>query len=124
MPTFEELSAKYNSVIEAGKDVALKIDNFHLEGDKLLLRGACPSEHAINSVWDAIKKVDANYADLQVDLRQESGLEYEVQSGDTLSKIAKNVYGDSNAYNKIYEANTDKLSSPDAISVGQKLKIP
>lgn len=47
-----------------------------------------------------------------------------VQSGDTLSKIAKEVYGDVNAYNRIFEANKPMLSDPDKIYPGQVLVIP
>jgi len=49
---------------------------------------------------------------------------YIVQSGDTLSKIAKEYYGDANKYMDIFNANTDKLSDPDKIQVGQELVIP
>jgi LysM repeat protein len=35
-----------------------------------------------------------------------------VKSGDTLSKIAKEAYGDANAYMKIFEANKPMLSNP------------
>jgi nucleoid-associated protein YgaU len=48
----------------------------------------------------------------------------EVKSGDTLSKIAKDEYGDANAYMKIFDANKPMLSSPDKIYPGQKLRIP
>lgn len=48
----------------------------------------------------------------------------EVKAGDTLSKIAKEEYGDANAYMKIFEANTDILKNPNMIQPGQKLKIP
>ena len=48
----------------------------------------------------------------------------EVKSGDTLSKIAKEAYGDANAYMKIFEANKPMLSHPDKIYPGQKLRIP
>ncbi|MGZ8259246.1 MAG: peptidoglycan-binding protein LysM [Caldimonas sp.] len=48
----------------------------------------------------------------------------EVKSGDTLSKIAKDEYGDANAYAKIFEANKPMLSHPDKIYPGQKLRIP
>ncbi len=48
----------------------------------------------------------------------------EVKSGDTLSKIAKEEYGDANAYMKIFDANKPMLSSPDKIYPGQKLRIP
>lgn len=49
---------------------------------------------------------------------------YTVQSGDTLGKIAKEMYGDASKYKDIFEANTDKLKNPDAIRVGQVLNIP
>ena len=48
----------------------------------------------------------------------------EVKSGDTLSKIAKEVYGDAKAYMKIFEANKPMLSDPDKIYPGQTLRIP
>ena len=47
-----------------------------------------------------------------------------VKSGDTLSKIAKEEYGDANAYMKIFEANKPMLSDPDKIYPGQMLRIP
>ena len=49
---------------------------------------------------------------------------YEVKPGDSLSKIAKNEYGNANAWPKIYEANKDILKDPNKIFPGQKLKIP
>ena len=49
---------------------------------------------------------------------------YTVKEGDTLSEIAKKVYGDAAAYEKIFEANKDVLKSADDIKVGQELKIP
>ena len=49
---------------------------------------------------------------------------YEVVSGDSLSKIAKREYGNSNEWKRIYEANQDILKDPDKIYPGQKLKIP
>jgi len=49
---------------------------------------------------------------------------YQVQSGDTLSKIAKQFYGDANQYNKIFEANKPMLKDADEIYPGQTLRIP
>ena len=49
---------------------------------------------------------------------------YTVKSGDTLSKISKEVYGDTNQYNKIFEANKPLLSDPNKIYPGQVLRIP
>ena len=49
---------------------------------------------------------------------------YVVKKGDTLSKIAKEQYGDANLYPQIFEANRDILKDPNQIQVGQKLRIP
>jgi nucleoid-associated protein YgaU len=53
--------------------------------------------------------------------REES---YTVQSGDTLWKIADQVYGDGEQYLRIYEANDDQIESPDRILPGQVLRLP
>ncbi|MGB3392993.1 MAG: LysM peptidoglycan-binding domain-containing protein [Stenotrophomonas sp.] len=49
---------------------------------------------------------------------------YTVQKGDNLSKIAKSLLGNANAWNRIFEANRDVLDNPDRILPGQVLKIP
>ncbi|MGI8560406.1 MAG: peptidoglycan-binding protein LysM [Luteimonas sp.] len=49
---------------------------------------------------------------------------YTVKSGDTLSKIAKEMYGDASQYPKIFEANKPMLDDPDKIYPGQVLRIP
>lgn len=47
-----------------------------------------------------------------------------VQSGDTLSAIAKEYYGDAMKYPAIFEANRPMLKDPDLIYPGQVLRIP
>jgi nucleoid-associated protein YgaU len=49
---------------------------------------------------------------------------YTVVTGDSLSKIAKEFYGDANRWQKIFDANRDQIQDPDLIRPGQKLKIP
>ena len=49
---------------------------------------------------------------------------YTVESGDTLSKIAQEQYGDGSKYPIIFEANTPMLKSADLIYPGQVLRIP
>ena len=49
---------------------------------------------------------------------------HEVKKGETLSKIAKQYYGDPNLYTTIFEANRDRLKDPNLIRIGQKLRIP
>ena len=49
---------------------------------------------------------------------------YEVQPGDSLSKIAKAHYGDPMKYKEIFEANQPMLKDPNVIFPGQTLRIP
>jgi nucleoid-associated protein YgaU len=49
---------------------------------------------------------------------------YTVVRGDTLSKIAKEFYGNANKYPVIFEANKPMLTHPDKIYPGQLLRIP
>ena len=49
---------------------------------------------------------------------------YTVQKGDSLSKIAKQQYGDAKKWKAIFEANRDQITNPDLIHPGQVLKIP
>jgi nucleoid-associated protein YgaU len=53
-----------------------------------------------------------------------AGRSYTVQKGDSLSKIAKRVYGDAQQWRKIHEANRDIIDNPDLIHPGQVLKLP
>jgi nucleoid-associated protein YgaU len=49
---------------------------------------------------------------------------YKVRSGDTLSSIANQFYGDPSKFTIIFEANRDQLTNPNVIIVGQELRIP
>ncbi len=50
---------------------------------------------------------------------------YEIQSGDSLSLIAKRYYGDPMKYPRIYDANKAVIGDdPDKIFPGQKIRIP
>ena len=132
MATLEALKAKYASALKTIEEQGVRLQNLHVEGDKLIIRGAAPSETAKGHVWTAIKNVDPSAGDLMADITVDSSLpqpkakeqSYTVQSGDTLSKISKQFYGDAARYMKIYEANRDQLKDPDKIKPGQVLKIP
>ena len=129
MANLDQLKAKYQSILDLGKARGVSWKNVHLENDKLLIRGAAPNDGIKNAVWDAIKAVDAQHADLTADITIDSSLPvperiYEVVSGDSLSKIAKKFYGDAAKYPRIFEANRDQLTDPNVIKPGQRLKIP
>ncbi len=135
---FEQLKAKYQSVLNFIQSQGVQLQNVNMEGDKLLIRASAPSADLKNKVWDQIKLVDPNFSDLIADIQapaaaaaaasanapSASARSYTVQAGDSLSKIAKQFYGDANKYMKIFEANKDKLSDPDKIKPGMDLVIP
>ena len=135
----EQLKQKYQSALTAIKQQGIQLAHMHIQDGKLYLEGEAPSEDAKNDVWNKVKAVDATYSDLTLNLRVNSALQpaqssgqtaagglqtYTVKSGDTLSKIAKQYYGDAGQYMKIFDANKDKLTNPDQIKPGQELKIP
>lgn len=143
MDQLEQLKTKYAPALKAIEQQGVSLKNLHVEGGKLVIRGAAPSDAAKNEVWSAIKGVDAAYKDLMADITIDPSLRppaqaapaassaaqkqeklYTVKAGDTLSKISKEIYGDPNKYQKIFEANRDQLENPDKINVGQVLKIP
>lgn len=47
-----------------------------------------------------------------------------VVKGDTLSKIAKQHYGDASKWKALYEANRDVIKNPDLIQIGWVIKLP
>lgn len=49
---------------------------------------------------------------------------YTVVPGDSLSKIAKHVYGHANEWRRIFDANRDQIKDANLIYPGQVLKIP
>jgi len=137
--TLDELKNKYQPALQTIQDKGVVLSHINMDGDKLFIQGAAPSEAIKNEVWDKIKAIDSAFSDLNCDLSVDTSLPqpqpaaaaadaggrtYTVKPGDTLSKIAKEFYGSANEYNKIFEANKDQLSSPDRINVGQELKIP
>jgi nucleoid-associated protein YgaU len=61
---------------------------------------------------------------MSVDRSEPEARYYTVVSGDTLSKISKQFYGNPNDYMKIFDANKPMLKDPDKIYPGQKLRVP
>jgi nucleoid-associated protein YgaU len=134
----DQLKAKYQSVLNLMNQLDVRLLNLHVQDNKLVVRGQAKTKADSNKVWDQIKLVDKGY---QQDLMAEIGYAaeasaaaaaaaqsaprtYMIKAGDTLSRIAKEHYGDPKQYIKIFEANRDKLSDPDKIQPGQTLIIP
>ena len=77
---------------------------------------------------DSTEQVAADFSDVtvKVDSTEEIVGErtYTVESGDTLSKIAKEQLGRAGAWREIFEANRDTIENPDRIFPGQVIKLP
>ena len=88
---------------------------------------------AANRAIDALKRALANANEAiksanrlgarmkELELREKP---YVVVSGDSLWKIAKNIYGDASLWKKIFDANRDKIKDSNFIYPGQILNIP
>ena len=119
------LTGKYKYAVETAK-------SFHLDGTteerdgKLYFKGTVQTQDQANKIWDAIKTIPDWKTEVVADIQATGGSDqtYTVKAGDTLSKIAKHMLGDANAYPAIFDANRDQLSDPDKIKPGQVLKIP
>ena len=137
MGRLEDLKQKYQSVLRVIEQNQVHLEHLHVQENKLFLQGVAPSVEAKNKVWDQIKLVNPQQDDIVADISVvearaqaaaapggKPGQSYTVQSGDTLSKISKQFYGDANQYMRIFEANRDKLKDPNKIQIGQVLAIP
>ena len=137
MADLEQLKQKYASVLELIKGRNVRLDHLHVQDDKLVMQGAAPNQDIKNEVWTAIKAVDPNFSDLTCEISIDSSLpapaaaaaaatarKYTVKPGDSLSKIAKEFYGDASQYTRIFEANQDQLDDPNKVQAGQELNIP
>jgi len=135
MDRFEELKKKYTSVLAIVQQQGVRLAQLHVQDNKFFMRGAAPSETIKNALWNQIKAVNPAYDDIIADITVDSTLPqpspasapkrtYRVQPGDSLSKIAKEFYGNPNDYMRIFEANRDTLNDPNKIQAGQELVIP
>jgi len=128
----EEKAAKISALEAVVSKAELSVDNLtvDLEDDRVTVYGVTDSiaikekvvlalgnVHGIATVDDRISITDVEEPEPEADF-------YTVESGDSLSKIAKKYYGDPMKYNAIFEANQPLLSDPNKIYPGQMLRIP
>lgn len=128
---------KYQSLIDMANQSGISGLNV-TEGEGFLkIEGSAPSSAVKQQLWDEYARIDPEYrsGDLVLNVTApddgvgtssggvgtSSGGTYTVQAGDSLSKIGAK-YGVS--WQKIFEANRDKLDDPDEIQPGQELTIP
>jgi len=128
------LREKYNHAIQTAKGFRMEGSAEERDG-KLYFKGTVPTQDQANKIWDAIKTVPSWPQEIVADIQATGSstapaaapagaATYTVKPGDTLSAIARQFLGNSNAYMDIFEANRDQLSDPNKIKPGQVLKIP
>lgn len=106
---------------------------FHADGDNIKVSGSAKNldekqkilatagnVNGVENVEDELKLIEP----LKFKMPDFSKTMYTVKSGDNLSKISKEVYGNPNKYNLIFEANKPMLKDPNLIYPGQVLYIP
>lgn len=120
---------KAAALVKLVQDMGFKVQDLgvRVDDDKVTLTGQAPSQEIREKIVllvgnvEGIGSVDDNMTAAQAAPEAQY---YEVKSGDTLSKIAKQFYGDANKYNQIFEANRPMLKDADEIYPGQRLRIP
>ncbi len=127
------VTEKYQSLIDMAKQLGVSGLDVRESDGVLKIDGVAGSAQAKQQLWDEYGRLDPDYrsGDLVMNISapeggasssgSSGGSTYTVQSGDTLSKIGQR-YGV--GWQKIYEANRDKLDDPDKIQPGQELTIP
>lgn len=109
--------------------LGLSVENLvvQVSGDVATVTGTTPSQADREKIILAIGNTEGiAQVDDQLAVQQPApeATFYTVQSGDTLSGIAQQHYGDPAKYPVIFEANRPMLENPDLIYPGQTLRIP
>jgi nucleoid-associated protein YgaU len=126
----EEAAAKIKAEIESGN---LGIQNLAVtfKDGTCTISGDCPSAAAMQKAVllagnvQGVTEVAIAGLKVPAPTPEETKVEYYIiKSGDTLSKIAKQYYGDANKYPVIFEANREVIKNADLIFPGQKIRIP
>lgn len=126
-PTVEPLRA--SKLLEHVKSLGLAYNSLTVKtsGDTVTIQGEVQTQEDAEKIALAVGNVEGvAVVDNQMTVAEpkEEAKYHTVESGDTLSKIAKEYYGDMMKYPAIFEANKPMLTSPDLIYPGQVLRIP
>lgn len=125
-PSAQEIANLLLARVQANAQIDALSVSYNGDTDTVVLKGVAKTqadrEKAVLAAGNVqhVAQVDDQ---LTVEVAEPESRMYTVKSGDTLSKIAKEMYGNGD-YMKIFEANQPLLSHPDKIYVGQVLRIP
>lgn len=118
-----------SNMSETINDLGLDVDNLDISitGDVAVVTGSAHDQATREKVIlvignsTGIATVDDR---LEVENVEPEARFYTVEKGDSLSKIAKEMYGNAMKYPEIFEANKPMLKDVDKIYPGQVLRIP
>ncbi len=127
MADFAALQQKYAPVVDTIKEFepyGAKFVGSELVGEQYHLIAQVPSQVVENRVWDSIKAVDPEFADLKHEITNTGGQDqtYTIVAGDNLSKVSKLFYGNPNHYLKIAEASG--MADPNKVHPGDTITVP
>jgi len=125
----EENTKAARKLEETVRDLRLQVDNLKIdiEGEIATISGRAQNQSTREKVILVVGNVEgiSQVNDrMDVENKEPEAVFHTVETGDTLSKIAKVHYGNANRYNEIFEANKPMLNHPDKIYPGQVLRIP
>jgi nucleoid-associated protein YgaU len=126
-PTWDELREKALTQLLEKHGFGVTGLAVDVEGERVTVSGRVATQEMREKVvlvlgnTAGIAKVDDR---MTVERKEPEAQFYTVKPGDTLSKIAKQYYGNANKYPAIFEANRPMLKDPDKIYPGQALRIP
>ncbi len=127
--TAEAKKETEEALVNQVQKMGLKIDDLSIDfnNDVATIRGQASSQEEREKVVLIVgntKGVGQVDDQMNVAAPAPEAVLYTVKSGDTLSKIAKEQYGNAGKYMVIFEANKPMLKDPDKIYPGQVLRIP
>jgi len=117
------------ALVNQVKQMGLKVDDLSIEFNEgvTLIRGSAANQEEREKVvllvgnTKGVSQVDDQ---MTVQMQTAEAALYTVESGDTLSKIAREQYGSAGKYMAIFDANKPMLKDPNKIYPGQVLRIP
>lgn len=123
----DDPAEKIKQQIEADNPGIKDLD-VSFEDGKVVLSGNADSADALEKtvlIAGNVQGVSEVTVDGVTAPQQQAKVEYyTIESGDTLSGIAKRFLGNASAYPKIFEANREVIKDPNLIYPGQKIRIP
>ncbi|MBQ0116741.1 MAG: peptidoglycan-binding protein LysM [Flavobacterium sp.] len=128
-PVEEKKQLKAQALLDYVKQLGLTYKSIKVSvtDDDVRVEGEVENQSDAEKITLALGNVDGVdqvYNEMTVSTPAPEARYHTVVSGDSLSKISKEYYGDMMKYNHIFEANQPMLTHPDKIYPGQVLRIP